>query len=285
MNSNENISRLQLFYQGFMSQLDQPNDDEWTLVIRSNHLLSCVDCLRRAGNNDHLADASMADPHFYEQEARTHSYFKYQFALPLHSSLFTFGQPCLAEDNHPIYALLSELYDTLSISVRRQSLPTSRSIYNRLVSRHEELLPHISYQDHPKTNHLISNPAATIPDTIAPLRLSIFILLSCLLSANEKHQTQSSVKLASQLRIMLSSRNHTNWEPFQGALIWCLAIGLRFADARPDRTWFMMQFLRVTHRCVLSTWDEASRSLEVVVYGLERVGRVGMPSSNDVFGS
>ena len=280
MNNDGNISRLQHFYRGFMSHLGQSYDDDWTLVIRSNHLLSCVDCLRRAGNNGHLAHASTADPH--KQDARMHSYFKYQFALPLQSSLFTFGQPCHAGDHHLIYTLLGDLYDTLSIATICQSSSISRSIYDRLISRQEELLPHISCQDYNKKGHPISNYCTTILDTIAPLRFSIFILISCLLFGNDIYQTQSPVKLASQLRVLLSSPNHTSWEPFQGALVWCLAIGLRFADARLDRTWFMMQFLRVAHRCVLNAWDETSKSLEVVVYGLERIGRVSLQSSNDV---
>ena len=256
-----------------MSQLIQPNNDDWNFLIRSNHILSYVDCLRRAGDNDHLNHTS-SGPRPHEQNTRSYPYYNDQFATPLDFSLFTFGQPSLGEDHHLTYVLLSDLYDIVSIAASYQTSPLKHSTYDYLISKHEQLLPYISNQDLTKTDHFISNLGTTTLDAVAPLRLSTFILTSCLLSSHDEYLPQRPVKLVSQLRSLLSSRNHTNWTPFQGALVWCLAIGLRFADPRRDRTWFLMQFLRVTHLCVLETWDETSRSLELLVYGLERIGPV-----------
>jgi len=234
-------------------------------------LISYADRLRRAGDNDRTS----SNPRPHKQGTRSYTYSNYQFALPLDSLLFTFGQPSLAEKHYPIYVLLSDLYHILSIAADRRITSLNPTVYDYIISEHRKPLPYVSNQDPIKTDH-ISNPDTATLDIVAPLRLSTFILTSYLLSGHDEYQTQSTAQLVSHLRSLLNSRNHTNWVPFQGALVWCLAIGLRFANPQRDRTWFLMQFMRVSHRCVLEMWYETSRSLEVLVPSLERIRRASV---------
>ena len=253
-------------------------------------MLSYTDRLRRArddenSHHNHISGSIQsliqnADPQLDPDS---------QFADPIDFSVFTFGQRSIAEDDRLVQALLCDLYHILSIAASHQMALPSRLTYERVISLHQSLLSHILDQDTPSNGHPIPTPRHISSDAtrsnnhyqlIAPLQLSTFILTSYLLFSSrngEAPQTQSLARLASRLRALLDSRRRDHisscWLPFPGALAWCHAIGLRFADPQRDRTWFLMQFLRVTHLSVLETWEETSRSIEMVVYGLERVGR------------
>lgn len=189
------------------------------------------------------------------------------------------------EEHHFIHILLCDLYHILFIAACRQTAPLHHSTYEYVTSRHKELLSHVLDQEPANTLHPAHESSTTSNDTndqrIAPLRLSVLILTSWILSSSEKQdkdQAQNLTGLTARLRALLDSSNsglhhQIKWLPFPGALMWCHAIGLRFGDQRYDRMWFLMQFLRVSHLGVLETWEETSRSLEMIVRSLERTGR------------
>lgn len=207
-------------------------------------------------------------------------YPEYQMALPADFSLFIFGHPSLPEGNHVVYTLLCDLYHILSIAATSHIAPLTSSTYEYILSQHRHLLFYISDQDAANTDDSISifsSPPGNADDLhIAPLRLSVFILTSCLLcrrDEKEEGQAQNLARLAARLRALLTagSRDDAIWMPFLGALIWCRAIGLRFAD-RHDRTWFVMQFLCSAQNGVLKMWEETSRCMDIIVCSLERIG-------------
>ena len=249
-------------------------------------MLSYADRLRRAGDDDNQNNHTSITPQLLESGTAQNPYSNYQFAFPVNLSLFTLNQPSLAEDQHIISLLLCDLYNILAIAANSQVAPLSHSIYEYIVSQHDQLLSYLTDQDYIHTN--ISTPVSgpTSFDAndlcITSLRLSIFILTSSLFSSHDEegaHQTQNLANLASRLRVLLSStvsgmHIDTNWMPFLGALMWCHAIGLRFAGPQLDRTWFMMHFLRVAQLTALESWEETSRSIEVIVCTLEQIGRV-----------
>jgi hypothetical protein len=210
---------------------------------------------------------------------------EYQFASPVDLSLFTLSQPSLA-DRHSISDLLCDLYHILSIATSSQATALSRPTYEYVVSRHNQLISYISNHGHPNTSQFLPISSSTVANDphLTALRLCTLILTSYLLSSHYKtkeDQTKNLTNLVSQLRALLNSsaselHNRVGWLPFPGALVWCHAIGLRFAGSRRDRTWFLMEFLRVAHLCILETWEKTSKSMEVIVCGLVRIERVSM---------
>jgi hypothetical protein len=251
-------------------------------------VLSYADRLRRAGDDDSHSNHTSITPQLLGSGTAQYPYSDYQFAFPINLSLFTLNQPSLAKDQHIIYLLLCDLHNILAIAANRQIAPLSHSVYEYVVFQYDQLLPYITDQDHIHTDISTLVPGPTSLDAndlcIAPLRLSIFILTSFLFSSHDEegaHQTQNLANLVSRLRALLSStvsgiHINTNWAPFLGALVWCHAIGLRFAGPQFDRTWFMMHFLRVAQLSALESWEETSRSIEVIVCTLERIGRVSV---------
>lgn len=243
-----------------MSQLIKPNNENWSFLIRADRLLSYADRIRRAGNLDNR---------------QVRQYSNFQVSFPLDLSMFNLGQSSWIEDHLLIYSPLNDLYRIFSMVSGGQNLSLNRSDYDFLTSQHQSLAQYIPSEHLADKENFISSLGPESHDAITALRLSTMILTSSVLSDNEI-MVAKLAGLASQLRSLLSANNYPNWNPLQGMLVWCLAIGLRFADPQRDRTWFLMQFLRVTHLCVLEAWDVTSRSLEVLVGGLERIGRVSI---------
>ncbi|TAQ87783.1 hypothetical protein B7494_g3881 [Chlorociboria aeruginascens] len=261
MGNNESIDRLQNFYHSVVIfQSNQPNDEVWAVLSRCHYILSYADRLRRAANNDNTYNHTSSSFILID----SHPHPDYQFIFPFDFALFTLGQAGLNENYNLDYTVLSNLYHILSMATSSQVSPPNRSTYEYLLSQHERLRSHITDQDTISAN----NPR------IAPVCLSTFILTSSLLAPHNNLPA-----LASQLRTLLGSttngpHKYAHWTPFLGALIWCHAIGLRFADARRDRTWFLMQFLRAAQLGMLERWEETGRSTSAVVGGLERIGEL-----------
>jgi hypothetical protein len=268
-------------------QATQPNDDTWTILTRGHYMLLYTDRLRQTASNEYDRDYLSHKHHSSQESSYLNPYPNYQFALPVDFSLFTFNHPSVDGDDHLIYVLLSNLYSIVSIAASCGISPIGRSNYEYLLSQHDELRHSIRHQGETHNTRVFptSNLFSFNDDNIfiMSVRLSTFILTSYLLSSSEEEEkpTQETARLATRLRTLLSSStgqtySHTDWMPFPGASVWCYAIGIRFADPQRDRTWFLMQFLRVAHMGVLETWDETSRSLEAITCGLERIRRVNM---------
>jgi hypothetical protein len=241
-------------------------------LIRANYLLSHADRLRRAGGDAKQVDRPFPGSQPHGLDLHPPLYPNYQFAFPIDLSLFTLDKSRVAEDEY-VQVLLCDLYYLLALAAERQA-PLSHITYEYILCLHRQLLPYIP--DSIDINNSTPPPASTSShadiQSREPLRLSVFILTSCLLSDPSESQSRNLAALATQLRSVLGlTHNLTTWTPFPGALVWCYAIGLRFADPQRDRTWFLMQFLRTSHACTMKTWEETSKSIEVVTYGLERI--------------
>lgn len=283
--NNHNIDRLQSFYRGFMSQTIRPDIDVWAFLTQCHYMLSYADRLRRTGDHDNRYIHASRGSHISEPDMEPQRYHDYQFAFPFDLSLFTLGQPILNDAHHLLYDPLQELYRILSISTSFQPGSLSGSTYDYVVSLHNRLFPYLPNQELALTNSPVPDLGHTLADAndwrIAPARLSTFILTSYLLcnNAEKEEDSRALTKLASSLRTLLGSavdvsRNHADWIPFPGALLWCHAIGVQFAHPGHDRTWFLMQFLRVSHPSILEAWEATSRSRsDCIQSGTDRLGR------------
>jgi len=193
---------------------------------------------------------------------------------------FTFGSPTLAESYDANYVLLCDLRHILGIA-ESSKIPISRSAHDYIISQHAKLLSHIE----DPLGSALGPPSLVVNESRnAPIRLSIFMLTECLLNGNGMECEEQASRLSflvSRLRDLLrasDSKLHISaeWTPFRGALMWCHAIGLRFAGTQSDRTWFMMHFLRVAQHSALERWTETSTSMEMIVGGLEWIGSVSV---------
>jgi hypothetical protein len=246
-------------------------------MIRAHFLLFHADRLRRAGGDAKQFDRSFPGPYLYGPDLHPPLCSNDRFTFPADLSLFTLSQKCLAEDQY-IQVLLCDLYHLLALATDWQT-SLDHSTYEYILCLQKQLLPYVPEQCFLDLNSSTSPPAFASSNKdnkfCEPLRLSIFILTSCLLSDPSESQSRNLAALATQLRFVLGlAHNHTTWFPFPGALVWCYAIGLRFADPQRDRTWFLMQFLRTSHACAMKSWEETSKSMEVVTYGLERIRHI-----------
>lgn len=138
---------------------------------------------------------------------------------------------------------------------------------------------------HAQLHSLISDPIITTPDSyILPIQLSTYVLTSSLLAMHTippdsplSFQAPNSSFLTSYLRALLTTPNPTLLTSLPGAMLWIYAIGLCFSRVPGDRTWFLMQLLRVAHVWALGErWEEVVRSLDFALRGLEgaRIGEV-----------
>ena len=258
------------------------------MLTRCHYVLSYADRLRRVGGTDNFNNHSSRTL-LVEQDGDLQSKLAdNEFHFPVNISLFTLRQPNLSDGDQLVHCLLCDLHYTLSIAVRSQKTPPSSLRYYYIVSIHEQLFPYIIGQDRTSTDTSTLVPGPTsleVNDSrITPLRLAIFILTSWVLfSSGDQLESQSLglANLASRLRVLLSStvsglHINANWMPYPGALMWCHAIGVRFAGLQCDRTWFMMHFLRLAQLSTLESWEEASKSIHAIVSGLEQIMRVSL---------
>jgi hypothetical protein len=197
--------------------------------------------------------------------------FDTQFSFPVDFALFTFGHHCPYEDNSLIYSLLGDLYSVLSIAESSGEAMVAPATHEYIAYQRERAYHPISLN--------------TIQDCIdqgdgenimaAPIRLCTFLLTSYLISGTEIHEACSLAQITSIVRTRLSATRigieySTTWIPFPGALLWCYAIGLWFADTK-DKTWFRMHFLRISHLGVLEKWDEACKSIFLISKALRNI--------------
>jgi len=262
------------FYQGLIKEFARPNNEAWNTLICAHFLLSRADRLRRTSSNARPPYGSFSNSQSDEPDSDLRLRANYQFALPVDLTLFTLNHTSMNKDQY-IHVLLCDLYLLLAPNVDWHN-PLYPPTYEYVVGLHNQLLPYILDQDLSSMHSSTSAPTYTSSGIdnqfYGPLRQSLFILTSCLLTNPCEGEPQSLSSLVSKLRSMLSLvHNHIAWTPFPGALVWCYAIGLRFADPQLDQKWFLMQFLRVSHSCTMKKWEETAKSMEVVTYGLERI--------------
>lgn len=197
--------------------------------------------------------------------------FDTQFSFPVDFALFTFGHHCPFENNSLIYSLLGDLYIVLSIAGSSDEAPVPLATYAYIVYQRERACSPISFDA--AQDNINQGDKGNI--MAVPICHSIFLLTSHLLSGVEDYEVGSLAQIASNIRKLLSETRigveySIAWIPFPGALLWCYAIGVRFAGPK-DKTWFLMQFLRVSHLGVLEKWDEACKSIFLISKALGNI--------------
>lgn len=192
-------------------------------------------------------------------------------------SVFTLGQQSLPTDYGIVFTLLEDLYDIILISAGvNKTSRTKEEIHRYVASKHRAMFPYFESRSNAEASAEI-HPSTPAEDyRIAPLRLLILILCSCLQYGFKPGHDSVLANLASQLRQLLESSGmladyHAQWMPFVGALVWCYAIGVRFAEGKRDRTWFLMQFLRTSQSYILDATEVTSSSISMVLDGLEGI--------------
>lgn len=66
------------------------------------------------------------------------------------------------------------------------------------------------------------------------------------------------------------------WGPLPGALIWCLAIGVRLSQPGSIRKWFMMQIQRTSCAMAQDGCEKVIQCLRTVLVGLDGA-QISMP--------
>jgi hypothetical protein len=193
-----------------------------------------------------------------------------QFLFPVDFVLFTFGDRCPSEDNTQIHSLLVDFYSILSIAEASRDPLVAATTHDYMAYQRQLSYQHIFLDDIQGINHRIEENTMS-----APIHLCIFLLGSYLLSGSHIYEASSLAQIASKIRTHFSSTSiglayTTACIPFPGALLWCYAVGVRFAGPE-DKTWFLMQFLRVSHWGFLEKREQACKSLLLVVNALENV--------------
>ena len=242
----------------------------WAYLIVGLTLTEQANRLRIAGRS-RLVDAfSQADPYLQFQSQP-------DFAFPMDSALFTFGQPASEEINGLIYLLLGDLYHVVSIAASSQQRQVNRPTYENVVSQRIRMLSDISSSDS-KTEERNNK----VDPRFMPLQLSIFIVASCLLFGAEGDKKNTLAESASHLRSRLIKLEAESEQPvedsrqFPGALVWCYAIGARFSDPQCDQKWFLMQFVRSTHTWISEGFDHLSKNAKMIVGCLEGIRRLNV---------
>jgi hypothetical protein len=254
----ENYLLLRKFSRAVIDQGIQCEDDIWTFLTRGFFLLDQTNRLRMASNKATKPSAPELP-------------FDFQFSCPVDFALFTLGHKRSSWEISPIYSLMMELHNVLSIADSSRVTPVSKHSYDYVASRWNHLSQDIvAYAGQEEISNGINENTST-----APIRLCIFMLASYLLSSQELYQNQSLSQLASQMRALLSVTGigvdyHTAWIPFPGTLLWCCAIGIRFAGPS-DKTWFLMQFLRISHSWLLERWEETCKNICLVARAVENM--------------
>jgi hypothetical protein len=169
------------------------------------------------------------------------------FSLPVDFALFTLGYDYQPDEQHPTYSLVADLYTLISIAKQAGEAPVSKPTYTYVESQRYHLEQKVA------GTGLEDDASLGIDEKMraAPICLCMFMLASVLLSGSEPPQHDFLSTNSSQLRALLSTtgtgtEHHTVWTRFPGALLWCLTIGVRFAD-QTDKTWFPMQFMKTAH--------------------------------------
>jgi hypothetical protein len=249
---------LRRFSKGIINKRSQCKDDTWTYFSRFLCLLDETNRLCMASGTARAPPDLGLPSHF-------------QFSFPADLNLFTFGCHSPSEDNSLIYSLTGELYNVLSIAEISGDGPVAQSTYDYVASLWRHTLLEIAIDDNQHTT------AQGIKADVraAPIRLCIFLLASHLLPGPEFPHNQPPSQLASQLRALVDPTcsglgSETAWDSFPGALGWCCAIGLRFADAG-DRTWFVVNFLKLYHPWLLVKWEETSKSMCLVTSAVDKI--------------
>ncbi|KAH8653521.1 hypothetical protein BX600DRAFT_515788 [Xylariales sp. PMI_506] len=271
---NNNFHQLWTFFQSILQPHVAAPRDGWEFHLRCSKLLDQSNRLRQMG--DHVSGRTK------ESEA-SHPHLFNLSVPPQDFSVFTLDLEHGLNDQGVVCGLLKDLYQVVSIAIQLSTSPAaSQTVYDYVVSVYNRVLQ--SLDDPPSKGGVsVSDYELTEEHSpiVAPLRLTVLMLCSCLLYG-EYGAGETLARLANRLRGLFESRRtmlefHTQWSPFVGGLLWCQAIGVRFAVGKRDRTWFLMQFLRISQSYILDDCPNISESIAMVLDGLENITKLSQP--------
>lgn len=176
-----------------------------------------------------------------------------RYSFPVNHNVFTFGTPLVLEDHALLHKLGIELYSLLAISDKSES-SASQAKYDLVSLMYRRSKPGEA-------------TGVSVKDCscILSIRQAMLILTSYLLSDPEESPSQ----LAAYLRTIFNT-NDPFWAKIPGLALWCCAIGARFATPN-DKTWYLMQFLRISHSWILDRWEESCEGICMAVNAMDRV--------------
>ncbi|KAH8590551.1 hypothetical protein B0O99DRAFT_304920 [Bisporella sp. PMI_857] len=264
MGNDENFSRLQDICCTLTTGVSQTNDRHWEQLFLSLSIVAQANYLRIAGENKPMTRQ-------YQSSTLLKLQPNFQFTSPFDVSIFTFGQPASAEENHLAYILLGDIYHLSSIGRNCRHTKIDQSTYEYVDSQRRHMLKQVEAASLTDSGiHALVGDDNDCDLGIMPLKLSMLLLSSWLLFGTAGNMRQSLVAVASQLRRTLTiigtqkEYHGANIALFPGALIWCYAMGLRFSNPKRDQKWFLVQFLSTTHKWMPEASNNLSKSIQTI---------------------
>jgi hypothetical protein len=182
----------------------------------------------------------------------------FQFCFPVDTAIFTLTRETNSSDWWNSSTPLWDMYNLLSIASSSDTL-VSQSTYEYIMSQRVHIRDDICSDD-------------VREGIIQGVLLCVSMLSSHLLSRSDSVQNQPVSQLAFQLRVLfvmngIEALGGAKPPHIPGALVWCYAIGARFAD-QDEKPWFFMHFLRTCHSCYLENWEQARLNIGLVTSAL-----------------
>jgi hypothetical protein len=265
--NEQSFSKLDAFYRGLISKY-HTNTDIWGFLMQCDYLITRAYHLGYPSSAKALYFTvninELGTPYDWNEGG--------PFDASTHLSLFTFNLNTVEMNQAYMIEPLKDLFNVIYAATCQTTPIFDLSVYNYLELQHKKLSNIFQSQ-----GAADPTPSGYNDPRIIPIQLCSFILTSHFHERKLPLQIDTakhSQSLASSLRAMLNpttagSHMHAVWMPFPGGLAWCHAIGFFFASEKKDRTWFLMQFLRVSHFWVLDKWDESTKSIDTILSRLQ----------------